>query len=209
MNTLLLTGYEPFGSYETNPSARIAHALDGETVGEYTIVGRELPVVFDEALPMVINEIDAHAPDSILSTGLMPEREAISVERVGINVRDAGDVPDNAECSPVDTPVDRDGPTAYFATVPIRELVAASKDVGVPARVSNTAGTHLCNNILYATRHYIETNDLSIRSGFVHVPFTHDQVARRDEVSPSMSYGAMERSIRAMLNTLSSDSNVE
>jgi pyroglutamyl-peptidase len=81
-------------------------------------------------------------------------------------------------------------------------LVAASKEVGVPARVSYTAGTHLCNNILYATRHHVETNDLDIASGFVHVPLSHEQAARRDDVVPSLSYDAMERSIRAMLELL-------
>lgn len=207
MKTLLLTGYEPFGPHETNPSARIAEELDGEVIGEYTVVGTELPVIFDEAMPIVADEIQSHTPDAILSTGLMPDREAITVERVGINIRDAGTVPDNHEQSPVDTPIERDGPNAHFATVPIRELVAASKDVGVPARISNTAGTHLCNNILYATRQYIDLNDLNIDSGFVHVPYSHEQVARREDTAPSLSYDAMVRSIRAMLEHLASTTN--
>lgn len=202
MSTILFTGYEPFGDYETNPSARLAHDLDETTVGDATVIGRELPVVFDDARPLLIDELTTHDPDFIVSTGLMPEREVISVERVGINVRDAADVPDNAGCSPVDTAVDATGPTAYFSTLPIRELVAAAKAVGVPARVSNTAGTHLCNNLLYATRHYIETNELDIDSGFVHVPFSHEQVARRDDPAPSMSYDAMQKAMRAMLKEL-------
>lgn len=202
MATILFTGYEPFGDHETNPSARLAHDVDGLTFESTTVVGKELPVVFDEALPMVREAIDEHDPDVVLSTGLMPEREAITVERVGINVRDYDGVPDNEDRQPVDTPVDGDGPDAYLSTLPVRELVEVSTEAGVPTRISNTAGTHLCNNILYATRHYVETNDLDVDSGFVHVPFSHAQVARRDEIAPSLSYDAMRRSIWAMLERL-------
>ena len=205
MNTVLLTGYEPFGDYETNPSARLASDLDGVTVDGISIVGTELPVVFDDARPLVENEIETHQPDFVIATGLMPGRSALSVERVGINVRDYDGVPDNADQTPVDSPISADGPAAYFATLPIRSLVAAARDADVPARISNTAGTHLCNNILYATRHYVETNDLAIESGFVHVPFSHEQVARRDEVEPSMSYDAMRRAVRAMVATLTDE----
>jgi pyroglutamyl-peptidase len=205
MTTILFTGYEPFGEHETNPSARLAHDVDGLNFESATVVGRELPVAFDDALPLLVDAIDEHAPDVVLSTGLMPEREVISVERVGINVRDYDGVPDNDDRTPVDVPVDADGPDAYFSTLPIRDLVAASNEVGVPARVSNTAGTHLCNNILYATRHHVETNDLDIESGFVHVPFSHAQVARREETAPSLSYGAMRRSMWTMLELLAGD----
>jgi pyroglutamyl-peptidase len=202
MTTILFTGYEPFGDYETNPSARLAHDVDGLTFESATVVGRELPVVFDEAMPRLLAAIDEHDPDIVLSTGLMPGRETISVERVGINVRDFDGVPDNEAREPVDTPVEADGPDAYFATLPVRELVSVSNEAGVPARISNTAGTHLCNNILYSTRHHVETNDLGIDSGFVHVPFSHAQVARRDETAPSMGYDAMRRSMWAMLERL-------
>ena len=163
MTTILFTGYEPFGEHETNPSARLAHDIKSMSFESAEVVGRELPVVFDEALPLVVEAIERHDPDYVLSTGLMPGREVISVECVGINVRDYD---------------------------------------GVPARVSNTAGTHLCNNILYATRHHVETNDLDIGSGFVHLPFSHAQVARREETDPSMSYDAMRRSVGAMLEWL-------
>jgi pyroglutamyl-peptidase len=202
MSTILVTGYEPFGEHGTNPSARLAHDIDGASIRGATIVGRELPVVFDEALPLLIDEIEAHDPAVVLSTGLMPDREVLSVERVGINVRDVEEVPDNADRAPVDTAVDDTGPVAYFATLPIRELVDASRAAGVPARISNTAGTHLCNNILYATRHHVETNDYEIASGFVHVPFSHEQVARREDTAPSMSYEAMINGIQAMLERL-------
>lgn len=202
MSTILLTGYEPFGEHETNPSGAVARSLDGTTVGDATVVGRELPVVFDEALPRVRSLIEEHQPTAVLSTGLMPDREVLTVERVGINVRDYGDVPDNADQTPIDEPIVRDGPVAYFATVPIKQLVGAAQEAEVPARVSNTAGTHLCNNILYATRHHIATNGLDIDSGFVHVPYSHAQAAQRAETVPSMSVTAMERGLSAMVRTI-------
>lgn len=202
MKRVLLTGYEPFGEYETNPSARLASDFDETTADSVTVVGKKLPVVFDEARPLVEEAIETHQPDFVLSTGLMPGREAVTVERVGINVRDYDGVPDNADRRPVDLAVDSEGPAAYFATLPIRSLVSAARAAGVPTRISNTAGTHLCNNLLYATRHYIVENDLPIESGFVHVPFTHAQVARRDEIEPSLSYDAMRRAIHAMIDDL-------
>ncbi|MFC7157698.1 pyroglutamyl-peptidase I [Halomarina halobia] len=202
MTTLLLTGYEPFGEYETNPTSRLVEALDGTKTGEATVVGRELPVVFDDALPALRGYLEEHEPVAVLSTGLMPGRAVLTVERVGINVRDYDGVPDNTGAEPVDQPVDLEGPDAYFATLPVRELVEELQAVGVPARISNTAGTHLCNNILYATRHHIETNGLSIRSGFVHTPFSHEQVARRGTDDPSMQFETMRTGIETMLRYL-------
>jgi len=138
MTHILLTGYEPFGDHETNPSATVTESLDGMALGGATVVGRELPVVFDEALPRVRSLIDTHDPVAILSTGLMPERRVLTVERTGINVRDCDDVPDNDDQRPVDQPVVADGPDAYFATLPVKRLVAAAREASVPARVSNT-----------------------------------------------------------------------
>jgi pyroglutamyl-peptidase len=206
MSTILLTGYGPFGDHETNPSARVARALDGETIAGASVVGRAIPVVFDEALPRVRALIDDHDPAAVVSTGLMPERSVLTVERVGINVRDCDDVPDNDGQTPTDDPVHADGPDAYFATLPVKRLVAASRDAGVPARVSNTAGTHLCNNVLYAVRHHVATTDRDVRSGFVHVPFSHEQAARRTEPVPSMATAAMETGLEAMIAALAAES---
>lgn len=202
MSTIILTGYEPFGDYEHNPSSQIAQSLHKETIHGTTIVGRELPVIFDEAFPIITELIDTHNPLAVVSTGLMPGREAITVERIGINRRDFDGVPDNAGAEPVDTPVLSDGPDAYFSGLPVRDLVTTINESGVPARISNTAGTHLCNNILYATRHHVKTEDLDLPTGFIHVPFSHTQVAEQSETNPSMSLNAMESGIRAALEYL-------
>lgn len=202
MSKIILTGYEPFGEYESNPSSRIPQSLDGETIQDTTVVGRELPVIFDEAFPHVKDLIETHNPIAVVSTGLMPGREALTVERVGINIRDFDNVPDNAGAEPIDEPVFSDAPDAYFSGLPVRDLVNTINGAGVPARISNTAGTHLCNNILYATRHHVETEGLNLPTGFIHVPFSHEQVARRTESDPSMSLNAMEKGIRVALEYL-------
>jgi pyroglutamyl-peptidase len=202
MSTILLTGYEPFGEFETNPTSRLAEALDGTEIDGVRVVGRELPVVFDDALPAVRAYVDEHDPVAVVSTGLMPGRAVLTVERVGINVRDYDDVPDNTGATPVDHPVVPDGPDAYFATLPVRDLVAELRAAGVPARLSNTAGTHLCNNILYATRHYSETEGLNLQSGFIHTPFSHEQVARRGTDDPSMAFETMRSGLETVLAQL-------
>ncbi|MFB6131424.1 MAG: pyroglutamyl-peptidase I [Salinigranum sp.] len=202
MSTILLTGFEPFGEHETNPAVAVTERLDGASFGGVPVVGHELPVVFDEALPTLRKHVEEFDPVAIVSLGLMPGRRALTVERVGINVRDYDGVPDNDGAEPVDDPIVADGPAAYFATLPIRDLVAASRDAGVPARVSNTAGTHLCNNILYQTRHYVATDGSRVDAGFVHVPLSHQQAARREETVPSMSLDAMTSGVRAMLAEL-------
>lgn len=202
MTTVLLTGYEAFGEYDSNPTARLAAELDGATVDGVTVVGRELPVAFERAFPLLCELVDAHDPAVVLSTGLSAGRPVLSIERVGINVRDTVGTPDNDDREVVDDPVDPNGPDAYFSNLPLREMLDAIRETGVPAELSNSAGTHLCNDVLYATRHYAETNDLALRSGFVHVPATHEQIARREEAIPSASFDAIRRGIEAVLTTV-------
>lgn len=195
MTTVLLTGYEPFGEFERNPAAEIADDLDGTRLSAGSIVGRTLPVAFERAKPELIDHLDDHAPEIVVSLGLAAGRPTMNVERVGINLRDTGDVPDNDDRDVVDEPVDADGPDAYFSTLPVRAMCEAMRDGGVPASLSTSAGTHLCNNILYATRRYVETTDLEVRSGFVHVPMSHEQAAARGDRRPSMALETMVRGI--------------
>ncbi|WP_327051823.1 pyroglutamyl-peptidase I family protein [Halomicrococcus gelatinilyticus] len=177
--TLLLTGYEPFGEHETNPTERVAQELDGETVAGHDVVGRVLPVEFDAAGDRMRDLLGDHVPAAVLATGLAAGRAGVSVERVGVNVADAGSVPDNADAQPHHERVHEGGDAAYFATVPVvaitRELLADD----VPARVSNSAGTHLCNDLLYETRAYLDGTGRDVPAGFVHLPCTPEQAARK------------------------------
>ncbi|WP_293032049.1 pyroglutamyl-peptidase I [Natronococcus sp.] len=199
MSDVLLTGYEPFGEFETNPARRLANRLDGTEIGEASVVGLELPVVFDRASSRLEAAVDEHGPDVVCALGLAGGRPTLSLERVGINLRDTRGVADNEDREVVDERVAEDGPDAYFTTLPSREMKGTMCDAGVPTRLSTDAGTHCCNDLLYAARHLVETTDRAFRAGFVHVPLSHEQAAVRDEGEPSMSLEAMERGLRVGL----------
>lgn len=207
--TVLLTGYEPFGEYDVNPTEAIAGRLDGRTIAGEAVVGAVLPVEFSATYAAFVDHMERVDPGAVLSLGLAGGRNAISVERVGINVNDTESTPDNAGETPHDEPIRPDGPPAYFATIPVVGIVESLIEAGIPARVSNTAGTHLCNNILYGARRYVEENGLDVPSGFVHVPLSSEQAAERaadtaphaEAVEPSLPLDlqveAIERAIEA------------
>ena len=201
MSDVLLTGYEPFGEFETNPAGRLATRLDGAEVGSGTIAGHELPVAFDRAAPQLESLVAESDPEIVCALGLAGGRTVLALERVGINLRDTtpSGVPDNDDREPVDEPVVLDGPDAYFTTLPVRAMKATMCEAGVPTRLSTDAGTHLCNDLLYAACHLAETTARDFRAGFVHVPFSHRQAARRDEAEPSMAIETMERGLLAGL----------
>lgn len=201
MTTVLLTGYEPFGEFDRNPASRLATRLDGTTCTGRSIVGRELPVAFDRARPALIEFLERHDPDVVLSLGLAAGRPALSLERIGINLRDTDGTPDNDDRDVIDESVAPAGPDAYFATVPVREMVEAMNEAGIPATLSTNAGTHLCNDILYATRHHVETTDFEAQSGFVHLPLSHEGAAARSDTQPSMALDTMARGLEIALET--------
>ncbi len=151
MSDVLLTGYGPFGEFERNPALRLAMRLDGTEVGAGSIVGRELPVAFDRAAPQLEAAVEEHDPAIVCALGLAGGRNALTVERVGINLRDTDGVPDNADREVIDESIAPDGPDAYFATLPVREMKDAMRDAGVPTRLSTDAGTHLVTTC--CTRH--------------------------------------------------------
>lgn len=206
MSDVLVTGYEPFGEFETNPTRRIATRLDGETIGDAaTVVGRELPVVFDEMESELEGYLGDHEPDIVCGLGLAAGRNVLSLERVGINLRDTAGTPDNDDREVTDEAVDAEGPNAYFATLPLREMKSAMCEAGVPTTLSTDAGTHLCNDFLYAARHRAETGDREFRVGFVHTPFSHEDAARRDEGEPSVALETMVEGLVAGLEVALAD----
>lgn len=168
---LLLTGFEPFLDYEVNPTMLIVEALNGMRIGEYDIIGRILPVSFKEAQQAFVELVEDIEPDCILSLGVAVGRFHITPERVAINMRDSNE-PDNDGHTPQGEPI-RDGAVAsYFSTLPVQEIVDVLKQAGFPATVSNTAGTYVCNTIMYEGLHYAVTH--KIPSGFIHIPANFD-----------------------------------
>lgn len=197
MKKLLLTGFEPFGGETVNPSWEIAHRLDGQEIGGFTVLARQLPVLWGRALEVMTELISAEKPDLIISLG-QSGRAEVTPERVGINMSDAG-LGDNLGTVKTEESIDREGPVAYWSRLPIKDMVQAIKEAGVPAKVSNTAGTYLCNHVMYGTLHYLARNDLATPAGFIHVPSLPEQVAPRSKGDPSMGIETQVRAITAAI----------
>jgi len=192
----LVTGFEPFGGDSVNPSFE-ALALLPADLGDLTIATQVLPCRFGAALSALERAIAATAPDIVLGVGLAGGRSELSLERVAINVDDAR-IADNGSQQPVDRPIVPDGPAAYFATLPIKSAVAAMREAGLPAAVSNSAGTFVCNHVFYGLMHLAATRFPAVRAGFLHVPYLPSQAARLPG-TPSMALGEIVRGVEIIL----------
>ena len=167
---ILLTGFEPFENDPINPAWEIARALDGEVIAGAVVHGVELPCVFGDSIQSLNQAIAHYKPVLVVALGFAGNRCDITPERVAINIDDAR-IPDNAGHQPVDQSVVRDAPAAYFSNLPIKAMVRGMREQGVPASVSNTAGTFVCNHIFYALMHRLATRVVAgVRGGFIHVP---------------------------------------
>jgi pyroglutamyl-peptidase len=177
--TILLTGFEPFGGETVNPSWEAVRRLDGWTAPGLRVVAGLLPCEFGAAREALEKLIDQHHPQCLIAVGQAGKRAEISVERIAINVDDAR-IPDNAGRKPIDEPVIAEGPAAYFSTLPIKAIVHRLREAGIPAAVSQTAGTFVCNHVFYAAMHAAAKRGGSLRSGFIHIPYLPEQAARHD-----------------------------
>jgi pyroglutamyl-peptidase len=174
--TVLVTGFEPFGGEEVNPSWMAAQALHGRSVAGHRLIGAQLPTEFGRSLEALRGLLHRHHPALVVCTGQAGGRTALSLERIAINVNDAR-IPDNDGAKPVDTPVVAGGPAAYFTSMPIKAMLAALLAEGINAEVSQTAGTFVCNHVFYGLMHELQTrHDLRrTRGGFIHVPWLPGQ----------------------------------
>lgn len=193
---VLATAFLPFAGEPINPAQQIWEALTPPPDIELTRL--LLPVTFEGAPKVLQNALEHDAFDAALLLGQAGGRDKITVERIAVNIDDAS-IPDEAGFQPVDAPIVRDAPAAYFATLPVKRMVEAMRSVGIPAAVSNSAGTFVCNHIMYHALYALR--DTPTRAGFVHVPFLPEQ-ARRHNDAPSMSFADMLRGIEALLPVL-------
>jgi len=199
MQRTLVTGIEPFDGETINPSWEAVRVLDGEEIDGHLVVARQLPCVIAEVGAVLTAAIEELDPVLVLCLGQAGGRADISIERVAINVVDAR-IPDNAGRQPVDEPVIAGGPAAYFSTLPIKALVRALRDAGIPASVSQTAGTYNCNAIFYALSHHIATRRPRLRGGFIHVPYL-PSMATRHPGAPSLARETVTQAVRIMAAT--------
>ncbi|MET0519806.1 MAG: pyroglutamyl-peptidase I [Burkholderiaceae bacterium] len=197
MMKILLTGFEPFGGETVNPSWELARALDGQLVAGHVVHARLLPCVFGESLRVLARALAELQPALVLALGQAGGRSELSLERVAINVDDAR-IADNAGAQPIDQPVIADAPAAYFTTLPIKAMAAGLRAAGLPAGISQTAGTFVCNHVFFGLQHALREQP-QVRSGFMHIPYLPEQAARRPGSPASMGLAAMIDGVRQAL----------
>ena len=197
---ILLTAFDPFGGENINPALE-AVKLVPEKIGDIEIVKLTVPTVFHKSISVVADAIEKNLPDAVLCIGQAGGRAELTPERVAIILDDAR-IPDNEGNQPVDCPVFADGAPAYFSTLPIKAMTRAIREVGIPASVSNTAGTFVCNHLMYGLLYTLDKHYPAVRGGFMHVPFVPDQVARRGSPAPSMSVRDIAAGIEAAIKAI-------
>ncbi len=198
---VLLTGFEPFGGSQVNPSAQVVGRLARDGVPGVALHSAILPVDRQGGPATLLNAVRALHPDAILCLGEAARRPAISIERVAINLLDYRMV-DNAGHQAVDEPIVLEGPAAYFVTLPVRAMLDAVRMAGIPAELSLSAGAFLCNQVTYELLHYLTTHQLDIPAGFVHLPALPEQVTNAYPPMPSMALETMVRGICAVIDAL-------
>jgi pyroglutamyl-peptidase len=196
---ILVTGFDPFEDEPLNPSWEAVRRLP-DKVGDAEIIKLEIPTVFGKSAEVVREAIREHDPDVIVSVGQAGGRFAMCPERVAINVDD-GRIPDNEGYQPIDATIRADGPPAYFSTLPVKAMVTAMKEAGIPALVSNTAGTYVCNHIMYQVLYMIDHEFPGKKGGFVHVPYTPQQVVDKPG-TPALSTDDMATALAAGLGAI-------
>lgn len=197
---ILITGFDPFGNETVNPSFEAVKRIkiyDEET----ELIIKEIPTVFKKSLKILESIIEEYKPDVVICTGQAGGSYKIAIERIGINVADAV-IPDNDGDQPIDEKICEDGENAYFSNLPIKAVVEELRKNNIPASVSNTAGTYVCNNLLYGVLYLIHKKYPSMRGGFVHVPYLPEQVIDKSN-TPSMSLDVITRALKIIVKTVS------
>ncbi len=193
-----MTGFEPFGGEDVNPSLEAMKELDGYNYKGYEVVGLEVPTVYNESMDIIKDKISEIGPKAVISVGQAGGRNRISVERIGINV-DHTKHEDNEGNKPKNRPIDENGHDGYFSTLPIQEITDNLKENNIPAKISNSAGTYICNHIMYGVLNHIEKNNIDMKSGFIHVPYLPEQVL--DKNKPSMSMDMITEAVEIAIQT--------
>ncbi|WMW79992.1 pyroglutamyl-peptidase I [Undibacterium cyanobacteriorum] len=200
MARILLTGFAPFNNETTNPSWQAVRQFEGKLSNNGSpIFVAELPCEFHRATEELVSLIERHQCDIVLCVGQAGGRAEISLERVAINMDDAR-IPDNRGQQPIDRPIEAHGQAAYFSTLPIKAIVHCLRQSGIPAHVSNTAGTYVCNHLFYGLMHYAARNEQIWRAGFIHIPYLPEQAIAHPG-APSMSLDTLVSALDKAIET--------
>lgn len=201
MKKLLLTGYEPFLKFKTNPTQSAVESLDGKVIGDYIITGKVYPVAFGEINELIEQDIETVEPDAVVSLGLASGISSIHLERIAINTIDGRE--DNTGFKPNGEKIHENGADGIFSTLPLKRLEAALLRDNIPVNISNSAGTYLCNNLMYSELYYLKEKNLNIPAGFVHVPPSHEiGIAQR---VPSWPQEDITRAVHIIIENLESN----
>ena len=199
---LLVTGFEPFGGESRNPAGDVVRRLPGQLAGAevHTLI---LPVVGERASEAIAAAVERIRPDAVLSVGQAGGRCAVTVERIAVNLDDFRQ-PDNAGRQATDEPIDPEGPDGIFSTLPVRKITEAIQRAGIPAQLSLSAGTYICNHLMDTTGRLLSEKYPGTKFGFIHIPFLPEQAAEKPNC-PSMSLETAERAIRIALETITAE----
>ena len=190
---VLITGFDPFGGEKVNPAYEAVKLLP-DTIAGAEIIKLEIPTVFSKSGLAVEAGIKEHNPDVVINVGQAGGRSCVTIERVAINLAEAR-IPDNDGEQPMDQKIKEDGESAYFATIPVKAIVKNVRDHGIPCHISYTAGTYVCNCVMYHSLYMAATKYPNIRAGFIHVPYADEQVVSKANGTPSMSLEVIAKSL--------------
>ena len=207
MSTVLVTGFEAFGDTPVNPAEQVARRLDGVAIADAKVVARVVPNTFFKCIDVVRAAIEEVRPETVVMMGEYGGRAMLTVERIAQNLNDCAryQLRDNAGRSMQGEPTAPEGPAAYYSTLPIRAMVRAMRDAGIPADISDVAATFRCNHLMYGILHHVAVNDLPIRAGWIHLPHLPEVAALEENLgAPSMSVATAAAGVSAALAAVQS-----
>lgn len=197
---IMITGFDPFDKDLINPSFEAVKLLP-DVIENAQIIKLQIPTSFNRSIEVLEKEIEKHSPDYVICVGQAGGRNDITVEKVAINLLEAR-IPDNDGYQPSDLPIKEDGETAYFSTLPIKGIVSHIKENGIPATISYTAGTFVCNSIMYNVLYLANKKYPNLKAGFIHVPFLPEQASKKSPVPSSMSLEMISKSLELCVEAI-------
>lgn len=200
MKTILLTGFEAFGGEKINPSWEAVKQLDQLIIDEHQLIARQLPCSFTESSQHLIKLLEELQPQIVLNIGQAGGRLDISLERVAINLDDAR-IADNLGAQPIDQTIIKDAPSAYFTNLPLKAILQTARSNGIPASISYSAGTFVCNHVFYTLMHWIDAVNPAIKGGFIHIPYLPEQAAALG-AQPSMTQETVINGLKIIIKTI-------
>ncbi len=197
--SILITGFTPFGGEHINPSYEAIKYLPDE-IDAYKIIKQEIDTAFNLSKDQLIKTIEDYKPNAVILVGQAGGAKNMRIERIAININDAT-IKDNNDFMPIDQLIIENGPDAIFSTLPVRKIVDNLLDDGIPAIVSNSAGTYVCNHLMYHLLYYLKQNNINIPAGFIHVPYIFSQVTEKTDTYATDLY-AITRTLDIAIKTI-------